>query len=362
MFMAVWVREFIKHGLDYVLEFLDAYLGIIPLSDLLHLGKNFRTRFLEHLLIFMFSWVNVKIDLERVRGILTLKAPLLDLSPLGKMRDAYPLVLMRVENIVTLIENDAIAEAVALLPMALCFDAVRLETIPRETRFDLLQIAFFLVCALYELRELGIDTNPEKPAKGSPASIFTSQWTVRFLDTSLSLMLCVKKYIKLALDRVSTHPEENFFGYVRWDSGDINTSGQMLRTISQTDIVKEAERSLGVEENVRKRTNLAGVHYDDENPNTKILDIRLSVGLNPEAIAGICLDIVGVASPSEGHYTSEWVQVSFLRIVEYFKMIVRAERASQTSSEKDQHFICGSGSRIISGFAAHRPPVSQGNP
>jgi hypothetical protein len=69
---------------------------------------------------------------------------------------------MRTENIIELINQNAFPEAVALLPPSLCLHAMRLETIARETRIDLLRTAFFLVWKLYELRIRGIDKNPEK--------------------------------------------------------------------------------------------------------------------------------------------------------------------------------------------------------
>jgi hypothetical protein len=52
------------------------------------------------------------------------------------MRDAYPLVITRIENILELIDQNAFPEAAALLPLSLCFHAMRLETIARETRID----------------------------------------------------------------------------------------------------------------------------------------------------------------------------------------------------------------------------------
>jgi hypothetical protein len=81
------------------------------------------------------------------------------------MRNIYPLVLPRFENIVALTENGAIAEAVALLPLSLSFKIARLETITRVTRTDLLRISFFIVRRLCEYRQTGVDTNPEATSK-----------------------------------------------------------------------------------------------------------------------------------------------------------------------------------------------------
>jgi hypothetical protein len=77
-------------------------------------------------------------------------------------------------------------------------------------------------------------------------TIFTSQWTVRFLNTTLLHICCVETCPEVAIDRLGTHDLENFFGFVRWDADNIHTPEQMIRTIAHTDIVKEANNDLGL--------------------------------------------------------------------------------------------------------------------
>jgi hypothetical protein len=71
------------------------------------------------------------------------------------MRDVYPLVITRIEHMITLLQNNATAEAVARLPLSLCFNAVRLETITRETRLFMLHVSFFMVKNLYDAKKSG---------------------------------------------------------------------------------------------------------------------------------------------------------------------------------------------------------------
>jgi hypothetical protein len=112
---------------------------------------------------------------------------------------------MRIENILALVNGGAIA----LPPMTLYLSAVRLDTIPRDARSHLLRINFFLGWKIREMREHGSDRKPESVKRGH-VTIFTSQWTVRFLNTVVSFISCVEKYTRLALDRLGMHSEENF--------------------------------------------------------------------------------------------------------------------------------------------------------
>jgi hypothetical protein len=160
-FMAFWEPIYQEWGLERVLEELKGCTGIILLSHLLHLGKNLRTRFPKYLLTLVHKNLSKITDGNKMPRFLGLGAPLTDLSPVGKMREVYPLVITRIEHMMTLLQNNAIAEAVAWLPLSLCFNAVRLETITHETRLFMLHVSFFMVKNLYDAKKSGQDPNPE---------------------------------------------------------------------------------------------------------------------------------------------------------------------------------------------------------
>jgi hypothetical protein len=93
-FMDFWEPIYQGFGLDRILAKLKQCPHVMPVSDLLHLGKNFRTRFLKYELTFVYGGASSSINQGTVRVILDLAAPLSGLSQIGKMRDAYPLVIM----------------------------------------------------------------------------------------------------------------------------------------------------------------------------------------------------------------------------------------------------------------------------
>jgi hypothetical protein len=80
--------------------------GCDSTEDFLYLAKNFRTRFLKHEPMFAYGMVDITISQARVREILRLEAPLTDLAQTEKMRDGYPLALMRIENILALVNGE----------------------------------------------------------------------------------------------------------------------------------------------------------------------------------------------------------------------------------------------------------------
>jgi hypothetical protein len=218
--MQFWDPILRAQGLDELLLRLKSYTGNLPLGNLLHLAKNFRGRFLKYLLTFSNGRSCKSTSLKLMREILRLGAPLADLTQVGKMREAYPLVITRVDHMNKLFQRGALAEAVAWLPLSLCFNAIRLENITRDTKTFMLRISFFLVWHLYDRKRRKLDKNPQmsrRKRKTVKLTIFTSEWCERFLDTSLLIIFSIENYEFIALDRESTHPLENFFGYVRMD-------------------------------------------------------------------------------------------------------------------------------------------------
>jgi hypothetical protein len=104
----------------------------------------------------------------------------------------------------------------------------------------------------------------------------------------------LNNYTHLALDRLSTHALDHFFGFVRWDANNLNTANEMTGTIAHTDIVQETDRTLELEEHAHHRVNLAGVHIEDTPPHAKAFHIEMPTNLDPETIAGICANVVHV--------------------------------------------------------------------
>jgi hypothetical protein len=85
-------------------------------------------------------------------------------------------------------------------------------------------------------------------------------------------------------------------------------------TIAHTAIVKRTDINLGIEETMRQRANLAGVHIGDPSLNGSIVQIDLPENLNPKEAARVCLKAVhaGTVTLSPGKQTSDDLLVQYL--------------------------------------------------
>jgi hypothetical protein len=90
-----------------------------------------------------------------------------DVSRLGKMRDIYPLKIFRMQNLVTLLRNGMIVDAVALLLMALFFTARRLEKVSLDARINMLQMSFFFFLRMFQEYKILAHQGGQPPEVGS---------------------------------------------------------------------------------------------------------------------------------------------------------------------------------------------------
>jgi hypothetical protein len=174
------------------------------------------------------------------------------------------------------------------------------------------------------------------------------------LNIVFLFLFSLSNYSHLALGRLSTHPLENFFGFVRWDVNNINTVNEMIETITHTDIVQEADRALELEEHAHRRVNLAGVHIEENSPHAKTFHIEMPPNRDPETIAGSSIKVVHI----QHGILSDGELVAFLQFRDYLTLIATAAAASRTSKKIKQRFTCGSGSSIVSMLHAHHAPAA----
>jgi hypothetical protein len=187
---------------------------------------------------------------------------LTDQSQTGKMRDVYPISILRFENLLTRIGPGKFTEAWMLFSMTLLLNAIRVDTFTRDTRKDLSRQCFYIVRLMmaqkqYRRGMTGILLGRGK--RGDTVTLLSERTAIRILNTVLVLLCVGDRVDDIALGRLSSHPVENFFGFVRRSVHDVNTFVQMLTATARSTIVKQGWRGLGLVGHVRTRISNSGV-------------------------------------------------------------------------------------------------------
>jgi hypothetical protein len=116
------------------------------------------------------------------------------------------------------------------------------------------------------------------------------------LNTIILFLYIFDKIEDIALDRLSSHPLENFFGFLRHSAHDVNIFRQMFMTTAKSTIVKEAQKKFRLADCILKMTNNSGVKiYKSEETNSrpeqKVIQVTLpETTIGPSAMASILLD------------------------------------------------------------------------
>jgi hypothetical protein len=85
----------------------------------------------------------------------------------------------------------------------------------------------------------------ERGKWGDTVTPLQERTAIRILNTVLVLLCVCDRVGDIALGRLSSHPVENFFGFLRRSVHDVNTFAQMLTATARSTIVKQHWRRLG---------------------------------------------------------------------------------------------------------------------
>jgi hypothetical protein len=308
-----WFTLYESSGLDHCLNKLPE---IFPLyvADFLHVVKNIRSRMIKYFTGMRWGGNIIQFRSENIDSVLGLGPILSDRSSTGKMRDGYPIALFRLEYVLTLINSNCGAEALYILPWALIFRVLLSSVVSRATRISVLRLALRFLTAFYKdacdpdnpIQEQipvprqrpqpnpdlipmscppskqGTEGSQSIPAQRphpqpNPRTATSQQIPVRPFKV-ITLLRCMNAVIALIyalvavdvdlpLDRISTHPLENFFGLLRRILHDCNTFDELLHAAARNTVVDEVFQQLDVRRDICGRENTAGIvsTADDKN-------------------------------------------------------------------------------------------------
>jgi hypothetical protein len=213
------------------------------------------------------------------------------------MRDIYPLAVFCMQNIVIPLRNSMIVGIVALLPMTFFLTALRLEKVALDARMNMLQMFFVRFLCMFQEYKILANQGRRPPEVGNinaRVTLLTKEDLIRHLNTLLAIIWLLREASDIALDRLSTHPVENFFGLLRRMIHDVNTFNQMLKATANLRLMNERIDILSKEgdsdvQRIPTRMNMAGVkirkaQMDEHDSSWFTAHIE-----DPKAVADMCL-------------------------------------------------------------------------
>jgi hypothetical protein len=152
------------------------------------------------------------------------------------------------------------------LPFVLWVVAVRNPHLTMAMRSHLLEMAFWIFYnKLQDLQKGLAEGISQIKHKGDVVYFASESALIRYCNTLLGLMVALKHYPSfLGMDRLGTHPLENFFGFVRLGCKYDHTWYRMLNVMAKGAFVCETVNKMGFSKPMSGRDNLGGTRIGKE--------------------------------------------------------------------------------------------------
>ena len=270
-----YIDTVFESGIEYAIDFFADNPDIITvyhLGDMLHILKLARARLLTGIPI-TFSVNNAAFvaTIENMEKVLKLGAVFSDKSATSKMKDFYPIKLFTLDNVDKLMEAEMVPEALYLLPFALWATAILVPNLKKDTRKELLSMAFSVFYSLYMQslmlqREKGINVVARK---NSTALYFEDDgYLIRAMNATFTTAVLLQRFENVALDRIGTHVLENFFGNVRMMCCNYDSYTHIISSCAKSVIINKITSHYNIKYKVTGRVNIGGVKVkNDESEN-----------------------------------------------------------------------------------------------
>ena len=261
-------------------------------TDLLHLFKTMRVKFLLNDIDLFPGLENSTISHEELIKQLKPGMELTDLTQIGKMRDVYAINFFTFENLNRLIQDKNYNGALLFTPFVCWARAVFDSILTLEARILLLKAAYEIILRMHNT-VLGIEavhwngTKQKNYKRKANALTVATDSVFRKMITTLYVLISelsdwndvkiiqgwrYKNFTKmfqlqnmkdLGIERLGTHPLENFNGYIREQS----CSKDSLQTIHQVCAKSQMMKTIAVRLEIgtakRNRANAGGLKVSE---------------------------------------------------------------------------------------------------
>ena len=286
-------------------------------SDMLHVLKNARTR-----LLYRRVSTNVRyphaLDVAKIKKILEVPRECFEMTDLGKMVDAFPILLFTFKNVQLLFSAGEYQEAMFFLVFAMFHGFFRADC-DHVTR---LGIGITFIRSAQKYLEYVENTTKDGTCRclevyriGAHLTMFQVKQLERMIvtvTTALVMLLRLENGTIIGMDRLSTHPLENFFGHLRVFCSSKHTYDNIAEKMARTQFIQLMKNELQLASSINKRLNTAGQRIKIDNETTGFRDIDFSTCIMALIDWGYCRDKLGVKEEFGEHQKGGEILINFL--------------------------------------------------
>ena len=307
-------EEYMKHApqkdFQSLIQYADKYTELIPISDLLHILKNLRSRLIAHKIHIadVLPALNF-IEICQERNV---EEELYKQSKVISMRDDLALKIFHTDNLKSLFEEEIWNEYVFILPYIILINVIQSNTLTVGARLQMLELAYTMLEVIFAASFDFPEIPREKNGKQQEAKYITRNQKRRTQNDIIALAHALTFYSDgIAFSRLGTHLVEFKFGEMRRMSYGNNSANVLLGAVVRAEVVKEVCEQYDVHPKRRGRIDFGGAKMSERwtisfpfKDNSPIIEelIRLlhesSLGTEDLPILKELTDFLHIKSPS----------------------------------------------------------------
>jgi hypothetical protein len=243
-------------------------LDFWPISDLLHLMKNARSRIATGRLAFNGSSKHT-ISGQRLTDILKQKLPVgtqfCDHKPLDMLKDDLAIRTFPIRNMLSLWESGEVTGVYFMLPLVCLSLGVREARLSVPTRLALIHTAFSVFSTMaHEYPATGAGAGIDDRATGmATRTLWTKNMCIRGSNLCLGYSWAIRRFGEcddfwLALNRIGSHGCETHFGVSRGNLRGDTRAKQFQGAEVNAALIQDISHALGLPPFIRRFQETAG--------------------------------------------------------------------------------------------------------
>lgn len=210
------------------------------------------------------------------------KSVLNDTTNISRMKDDYPIQLFQIKNALKDFKKKNNSFGMYLFVYSLIIELFRNPFMKIEFRLFLSKMALLLLLSFYrDTQKLPTNTALRKNARLKKEFVFFNDriGIIKRISTTIALSTILRKNktsFCLGLERISSYPEEEYFGNYRTHYNGFYTAINSFRYTVRSSLALDFQNDLNIEFPISKSENFAGAHLNYENSKGEYFD-KLSI-------------------------------------------------------------------------------------
>lgn len=267
-----------KMSFDDFLDFVEKNCFILPILDMLHAEKSGRNRIMNND-VKLGNNADIITKEKLIQELDIHSSVLTDTSSIGRMKDSYPIHLFQVKNAINEFHINNNTSGLYLIIYSILLEIFRNPYIEIQLRFDLTKLLFYLLVLLYRnIKSLPESTGLRKNANSSNQYVWFQDRInlMKLINTVIGVAQVLRNpetSFYIGMERLSSHPEEQFFGNYRNHFNGHYIPKNALRYAVRSSLALDYANDLSIYFRIDKRENYAGAHLNFKNKDKSESDV-----------------------------------------------------------------------------------------